>query len=181
MLEAWCTPRQGHRFDTFSRYVFRAERRDEGYEEAELKQYFEKITAGQQDDRFMLPRDAERLRIQAAATGLQNAVLDHPAYRSDDELHTIATRICDLGQQLWQAMTNDMKQYRVLFIPAFVLGYHLGMQQLALMHPSQQKELTETVLDHQFNGNGPRSLLVFADLIRERMRVLGVESIDQLY
>ena len=73
-----------------------------------------------------------------------------------------------------------MEQYRVLFIPAFVLGYQVGVQQLALQTPEQQKELTGTVLDHHFNGNGPRSLLVFADLIRERMRVLGVESIDQL-
>jgi hypothetical protein len=181
ILEAWCTPRQAIEFDNFARYVFEAQRRDEGYDMDEVRRYFEEETKGEPEDPFILPRDTQRLSIVAAATGMQMAALDHPAYRSDSEIRALAMEMCATAPQLWPEVTNDFDLYQSIFIPSLVMGYHMAIRQLALHSPEEQKQFVDVVIDDQFAGKGPQSLQIFAKLIRDRMKAWGVETLEQLY
>lgn len=180
MIDAWCTDRQAHYLDNFIRHVFRAKRLDEGYDMDAVRQEFEKISRDHPDDAFVLPQDAKRLSIQAAATGMQSAVLDVPGFREDDELRSLAEKMCDLGKEMWSSMTNDIDQYREIFVPAYIKGYHLGIEQMGLMEDKKRSELINYVVNQAMNGEGPKSLYIFAELIKKEMKDTQAESIYEL-
>jgi hypothetical protein len=181
IIEAWCTPRQMHDFDNFSRYVFDTKRRDEGVDMDEVKRVFDEQTKGQSDDPFILPRDVQRLSIVAAANGMHMVAMDSPAYRPDEELRKLGQTMCDLAPKIWPEVTNNIDLYRSTFIPSFVMGYHMAVKQLMLHSSEEQKKFTDIVTDDSFLGNGPRAVLVFTEIIKDRMKAWGVESIQELY
>ena len=179
-VDAKCTPKQAHNLQNFSRSVLQAKQYDEGYDLPALRQQFEETSQGHAPDTFILPQDAERLRLQAFVTGMQAAILDFPGYREDNEVQSIAVKIGETGSEMWPEMTNDWQLWQEVFVPVYMGGYRYGVQDMNHMGNEEAKKVATFLVDEQYNGNGPKSLFVMSKMIEARMQEKGMSMLEDL-
>ncbi len=179
-FEAWCTPRQVHDLENFMRQVFKTSIRYDGYDIDKIRSYIAAQTKGHALDAFNLPKDAKRLNLRYGAAGLHTAIIDHPAYRESEELHSIAHKMCDISPQLWPEGTNDLSLFRQIAISAYLAGYQLGIVLIRGMNEEEQTIFVNRLVEDDLSGKGPMIIAFFVEQLRQQMHDQNVETVEEL-